>query len=219
MGSDERRRTILDAASRLFLHYGHAKTTIADIAREAGVAVGSVYLDFASKEAIVQELSASTHVRVLDAMRHAARRNGDDFRARLVAVFEARVAAFLVLQKEGMHARELVHCKAEGVVSAHARFREEEHAFLRQLLEDAEDEHLIANVDARRTAALLQRAYTTLAPPWVFEVEPDEATRIAVEMAELVLEGLLPRAARATSTRAAAPARPHARPARAKTKR
>jgi AcrR family transcriptional regulator len=203
MASTERRRTILDAASRLFLHYGHAKTTIADIAREAGVAVGTVYLDFPSKEAIVEELSASTHVRVLDAMRHASRRGGDSFGARLVAVFHARVTTFLELGKAGTHARELVHCKADGVKSASARFRDEEHAFLRQLLEDAQDEGQIVRTDARRTAALLQRAYATLAPPWVFDIASDEALRLATEMAELFLEGLLPREERAAVSRRA----------------
>jgi AcrR family transcriptional regulator len=192
MGSDDRRKTILEAAARLFRHYGHAKTTMADIAREAGVAVGSVYLDFASKEAIVEELSSTTHVRVLDAMRQAARRAGDEFADQLVAVFRARAAALLELEHEGAHARDLVHCKADGVRSALARFHEEERAFLRALLEDAATAGQIATVDARRTAVLLQRAFATLSPPSLFDLG-DEAARLSVEMAELVLFGLLPR--------------------------
>lgn len=71
MGSVDRRKNILDAATRLFRHHGHAKTTMADIAREAGVAVGSVYLDVPSKEAIVEELSSITHVRVVRPRLHA----------------------------------------------------------------------------------------------------------------------------------------------------
>lgn len=193
MGSVERRRQILDAAARLFLHYGHAKTTIADIAREAGVAVGTVYLDFPSKEDIVEALSSSAHLRVLDAMRHAARKNGHTFAARLTAIFQARTAAYLALQSEGVHARELVYCKADGVKHAHAGYQEDERAFFRQLLEDAADAGEIAPLDARRTAALLQRAYATLSPPHVFDLGADEAARAAVEMAELLLEGLLPR--------------------------
>src|SRR5215510_320794 len=37
------RRRVLDAAQRLFVEQGYTATTIADIAREAGVAVQSVY--------------------------------------------------------------------------------------------------------------------------------------------------------------------------------
>jgi len=201
MGSAERRRDILDAAARLFHHYGHAKTTIADIAREAGVAVGTVYLDFASKEDIVEELSSNKYVRVLEAMRHAARRSGHSFTARLTAVLVARTSTFVLLQSEGAHARELVHCKADGVRLAHAGFLDDERGFLRQLLEDALEAGEIAPLDARRTAGLLQRAYATLSPPWVFELEPHEAESIAVAMAELVVQGLLPRGRRAPKKR------------------
>lgn len=206
-----RRQLILEAAERLFRHYGHGKTTMADIAREADIAVGSVYLDFPSKEAIVEELSSSAHVRVLDAMRHAARKNGRNFAARLMAVFEARAAAFVALRDNGAHARELFFCRADGVRSASARFQEEERAYYRQLLEDAADERQAVDVDPRRLAALLQRAQATLSPPWIFDEAPDEATRVAREMATLVLAGLLPRERAVFGAR---PAKRAARPRR-----
>jgi AcrR family transcriptional regulator len=113
MSSDDRRRAILDCAARLFGHYGHAKTTVADIAREAQMGVGTVYLVFPSKEAIVEELSSSAHVRVLHAMREIAEaRSYDSFSERLTGVLETRVAMFQKLAAEGQHACELVHCKS-----------------------------------------------------------------------------------------------------------
>ena len=44
---------ILEAALRRFLHYGLKKTTMQEIARDAGVAVGTLYLYFADKDALV----------------------------------------------------------------------------------------------------------------------------------------------------------------------
>jgi AcrR family transcriptional regulator len=44
---------ILDAALRRFLHYGLRKTTMQEIARDAGVAVGTLYLYFKDKDALV----------------------------------------------------------------------------------------------------------------------------------------------------------------------
>lgn len=41
---------VLNAASELFERYGYKKTTIDDIAAEAGIGKGSVYLRFSSKE-------------------------------------------------------------------------------------------------------------------------------------------------------------------------
>lgn len=51
-----RAERILDAAARLIAHYGYDKTTVSDIAREAGVSKGAVYLHWASKEALFEAL-------------------------------------------------------------------------------------------------------------------------------------------------------------------
>src|SRR4029079_9279854 len=67
-----RREQILSAADRLLRHYGPNKTTVADVAREAGIGVGSVYLEFPSKDALIEELSRARHRAVLAAMRAAA---------------------------------------------------------------------------------------------------------------------------------------------------
>ncbi|MBZ0294334.1 MAG: TetR/AcrR family transcriptional regulator [Anaerolineae bacterium] len=52
----EREQRILDAASRLILHYGYDKTTVSDIAREAGVSKGAIYLHYDSKETLFEAL-------------------------------------------------------------------------------------------------------------------------------------------------------------------
>jgi AcrR family transcriptional regulator len=196
MSSDERRRAILDCAARLFSHYGPAKTTVADIAREAQVGVGTVYLVFPSKEAIVEELSSSAHVRVLHAMREIAEaRSYDSFTERLTGVLETRVAMFQKLAAEGQHACELVHCKTGPVKAVHARFRQEEAALLREILDDARKSGELASVDIDRAVGLVQRAYATLSPPWLFELGPEEARRTAYEMCRLLLLGLMSRRA------------------------
>jgi AcrR family transcriptional regulator len=50
---DERRREILDAATWLFRERGYDTSTVQAIAKKAGVAAGTVYLYFPSKEAIL----------------------------------------------------------------------------------------------------------------------------------------------------------------------
>jgi AcrR family transcriptional regulator len=206
MSPDDRRRAILESAARLFRHDGHAKTTVADIAREAQMGVGTFYLAFPSKEAIVEELSSGAHVRVLQAMREvAAARSCDGFAERLHGVLEVRVAKFHELAKEGQHACELVHCKSGPVKSANARFREEEAALLRELFEDARKAGELAPVDVKRAVALVQRAYATLSPPWLFEQPPDEARRAAYELCRLLVLGLATRGARDDDDAARAP--------------
>lgn len=52
----DKRRTILEAAIRVFARQGYHATRVADIADEAGVAYGLVYHYFRSKEAVMTEL-------------------------------------------------------------------------------------------------------------------------------------------------------------------
>lgn len=54
--NDERAGRILDAAARLIIHYGYDKTTVSDIAREAGISKGAIYLHWESKEALFEAL-------------------------------------------------------------------------------------------------------------------------------------------------------------------
>lgn len=197
MSTDERREDILEAATRLFRHYGYAKTTVADVAREAHMGVGTFYLVFSSKEEIVEELSSRAHVRVLDAMRGVAEaRAHDSFAERLTGVLERRVAAFCELAEQGQHACELVHCKNGPVKSVHARFREQEAALLKDLFEQARKTGELAPVDVTRVVMMVQRAYATLSPPWLYEQPAEEARRLAYEMSRLLLLGLTTRGAR-----------------------
>ena len=48
---------ILDAAERLFRHYGYTKTNVADIARDLGMSPANVYRFFATKAAIHEALA------------------------------------------------------------------------------------------------------------------------------------------------------------------
>jgi AcrR family transcriptional regulator len=189
MSSSERRSAILEAAARLFEHYGHGKTTMADVAREAHVGVGTVYLEFESKEAIVRELSVTTHVGVLDAMMRAANR-GADHAERLTSVLMARTESFLQLRSKGQHACELVHCKTEGVRAAHQLFHEQERALFEEILQQGQQLGTFRSVDASRTAALIQRAFASLSPPWIFSMEGDMLA-VALQMCELLLRGVL----------------------------
>lgn len=51
-GPNVRRENLLNAGSRLFARWGFDKTSVDDIAREAGVSKGAVYLEFPNKDAL-----------------------------------------------------------------------------------------------------------------------------------------------------------------------
>lgn len=64
----DKRQIILDIATRIFSHYGYGKTSLDDIAAEAGVAKGTIYYYFPSKEDLfiaVVEILAEAFVQEL----------------------------------------------------------------------------------------------------------------------------------------------------------
>ena len=63
---DERRKEILEAATHLFREQGFEVTTVRQIARRAEVAAGTVYLYFASKEALLLALQDDFEAGLLD---------------------------------------------------------------------------------------------------------------------------------------------------------
>lgn len=53
---DQTRQAILDAALDLFEEHGYATSTVPDIARQAGIATGTIYIYFKTKETLVNAL-------------------------------------------------------------------------------------------------------------------------------------------------------------------
>src|ERR1043165_8141560 len=66
----DKREAILRAATSVFAHNGYFNSKVADIAREAGVADGTVYLYFKSKEYILHSI---LHCRVEKALGAASK--------------------------------------------------------------------------------------------------------------------------------------------------
>src|SRR6478736_6075637 len=69
---DERRAAILAAALEEFAARGFAATRLDDVARRAGVAKGTIYLHFADKETLFQELIRLELSPVVGALEHIA---------------------------------------------------------------------------------------------------------------------------------------------------
>jgi AcrR family transcriptional regulator len=72
---EARRGQILDAALRCFAREGFHRTTMADIAREAGLSVGASYRYFESKDEVIEAITDERHTREASLM--AAGIDGD----------------------------------------------------------------------------------------------------------------------------------------------
>ena len=65
-GAGDKRTAILNAATRVFARRGFFNAQVADVAREAGVAAGTVYLYFRSKDDLLTSIFEKSMTRALE---------------------------------------------------------------------------------------------------------------------------------------------------------
>jgi AcrR family transcriptional regulator len=103
---NEKRRRILAAARQRFRRYGVRKTTMQEIARDAGVAVGTLYLYFEDKDDLVvagAEEFVARHRRQAEEILAGSGSAGERLRQYLVARFRAAEET----RRSSRHAAEL----------------------------------------------------------------------------------------------------------------
>jgi AcrR family transcriptional regulator len=126
-GDAEARHTvILDAALRVFGQYGYRRTSMDDIAREADIGKGTIYLSFASKEEVFQALSQRLSQRMLAGAEAASRRPGTTT-DKLAAMHAAWFGTYAETISRSPHAAELLDAKhrlpADLVADAASRYK------------------------------------------------------------------------------------------------
>src|ERR1700716_4369581 len=86
-----REARLLDAAARLFARFGVDKTSIDEIAREAGVSKGAVYLHWPSKDALFEATLVREGLRLQANIR--ARIEADPAGGTLAAIYRHSIVA------------------------------------------------------------------------------------------------------------------------------
>jgi TetR/AcrR family fatty acid metabolism transcriptional regulator len=77
MRDPDKPQQIIDAAVRVFARKGYFHSRVSDIAREAGIAAGTIYLYFDTKEAILVTLFREKMAGFVDALRKAIAEEAD----------------------------------------------------------------------------------------------------------------------------------------------
>lgn len=91
--ADQRPDEVLDAALSLFVEQGYAHTSVAQIAKAAGISKGAVYLYFPSKQALLEGLVQRAVAPVADRALAGASFAGGDLRATLHAILDTIAAS------------------------------------------------------------------------------------------------------------------------------
>ena len=113
---DDKRERILDAARKRFRHYGVKKTAMQEIARDAGVAVGTLYLYFQNKDDLLvacTEEYIARHRQRAEAILASDASAGDKLRRYVLDRFEAAEATRTGFRQAAELTREVLRVRPE----------------------------------------------------------------------------------------------------------
>jgi AcrR family transcriptional regulator len=187
------RERILDATERLLGRYGYQKTTIDDVAREAGIARRTIYLQFSSKE----EMALSSIDRIVDRLVERLRaiagsEAGADERLRQMLLCRV-LYRFDAVRDYHRSLDDLFESLRPAYMARRDRYFDMEAKVFAQVLRDGKDAGVLEFPDALESAHTLLLATNSLLPSSLSIQELGKRTQVEKKtrrIADLVLDGL-----------------------------
>ena len=187
---------ILDATDRLLARYGYRKMTVEDIAHEAGIGKGTIYLHFTSKEEVVL-----SHVdRIVDRLKERLREIGSlaaPVPERLREMLLTRVMfRFDSIQHYTQSLNDLLAALRPGLLARRAVYFESEAQIFAEVLTNGRQSGEFEFEDAHATAHAMLQATNGLLPYSLSTTELGERQDVekrTADVADLILRGLLSR--------------------------
>jgi AcrR family transcriptional regulator len=179
---------ILEVARRRFETFGFRRTNIAEIARDAGVAAGTIYRHFENKEDLLRQVVAQSNAEWVEEARRILRGEGNAIE-RLTRLAQASVEfnrrhklLGAVLERDG----EIIF--APLLDELHGKLLEENVALMAEVIRKGVEDGSLRPVDPEKAALILFLAGQTL-----FGQQRVPYAEILPVFAEIAWEGLLPR--------------------------
>jgi TetR/AcrR family transcriptional regulator, fatty acid metabolism regulator protein len=190
--SDKRAR-ILDAAVRIFAERGFFTATVAEVAKAAGVADGTIYLYFKGKEDLLARLFEEKMTGLVEQARaEVARGSGAADRLKRFirlhfSLVEKNPALASVLIVEMRRSSQVLKLADRGKVSAYVELIAE---IVREGQQKGELDAVVSPSTARRAVF---GALDELANGWLLSGRKAGLKKTAAEVSEWLVRGLLPR--------------------------
>jgi AcrR family transcriptional regulator len=185
---------ILDATDRLLARYGYRKMTVEDIAHEAGIGKGTIYLHFTSKEEVVLSHVDRIVERLKDRLREIGN-SGAPAADRLRQMLLTRVMfRFDSIQHYTQSLNDLLAALRPGLLSRRATYFDAEAQIFADVLIDGRNSDEFEFDDAQTTAHAMLQATNGLLPYSLSTTELGERQEVeqrTADVADLILRGLL----------------------------
>ncbi len=179
---------ILEVARRRFESFGYRRTNIAEIARDAGVAAGTIYRHFKNKEDLLRQVVEESHAGWLEEAGHVLRGEGTAIE-RINRLAQASVEfnkRYKLLDAVLVRDRDIIF--APLLDELYDKLLEENVAMMAEVVRRGVEDGSLRPVDPEKTALILFVAGREL-----FGQQRFPYAEILSQFAEIAWEGLLPR--------------------------
>ena len=186
----EKRERIMEAAKALILHYGYKKTTMQDIAENAGMSVGSLYNYFKSKEDICSACAEGFKRAVFEKMEQVAV-SELTCEQKLKEMMLIRNLSYHEHFSETPHGMEIVSAMLPKLKGLMEKFALLESELIERVIADGVARGDFFVEDSSRAAATFRHAFSGLVPPLSIDLSEDEIREGTERMASLLLRAFI----------------------------
>jgi len=185
----KKRDAILHAAWGLIRHYGYNKTTIDDIAKQAKVGKGTVYIYFRSKTEIMLALTDITNQRITGELERIASENTPPEK-RLRACVLYRIMTLFDMVNRYPHSEDVIASILPEIVERLDRYVRRHGELLGQIVREGCSAGMFFSEDPEGTGMLLANLFEFLTPPYYRFKSRKSIERFTGEIVDLMLNGL-----------------------------
>jgi AcrR family transcriptional regulator len=192
----EMRETIMDATDRLMERHGYRRVTVDDVAREAGIGKGTIYVHFPSKEELALSCIDRRYGRIVDDLARVAKSAGSPVDRLREMLVERVLLRFDAVQAYPHSLDEVFSALRPSLLVRRERWFAEEAKIIVQIITEGQQLGVFGLGDALTTAQTLVLATNALMPFSLSAQElgaREDIERRARRVAEIVLYGVLPR--------------------------
>ena len=184
------RQKILNAAEHRLWHFGYKKTTIDEIASDAGVGKGTVYLYFENKEDIGLAIMAQFKEQSLSEIEAIARDAHKSPQEKLTEMLQSPMLSAYRRCSESPETLELVIAIKPHIRKRLLPYVNQEHALLAEVLEEGNLMGAFDIPDTLRAARTLKTMCLGFLPPYPCASNQTEIASEIAEIVELTIRGL-----------------------------